>query len=295
MATRAKNTTLTYCNVLERARDKGIKLNQDKLEVGVSEVKYFGHILTAEGLRPDPAKVAAVRDMAPPRDRAELETVLGMVTYLSKFAVNLAEVTSPMRKLLTKGTLFSWDKPQEDAFAKVKDIITQSPGPVLAYYDPSKSLTLQADASKFGLGATLLQDGRPIAYASKSLTPAEINYAQIEKELFAILHGCKRFHQYVYGRSVNVETDHKPLVSIMSKPLFAAPARLQRMLLQLQRYDLDVQYIPGKCIPVADTLSRKFVSDTYPELAEGMDTHVHTVISSLPISDRKLQDDSRHY
>ncbi len=195
-----------------------------------------------------------------------------------------------MRQLLTKDTLFSWDKPQQDAFEKVKDIITQSPGPVLAYYDPDKKLTLQADASKFGLGATLLQDGRPIACASKTLTSAEINYAQIEKELFAILHGCKRFHQYVYGRTIDVETDHKPLVSIMTKPLFAAPARLQRMLLQLQRYNLNVRYIPGKNIPVADTLSRKFVADTYPELSEGMEAHVHTVMSNLPISDRKLQE-----
>ena len=120
-----------------------------------------------------------------------------------------------MRKLLLKNVEFSWDYPQSLAFQKVKDIITQSPGPVLSYYDHTKKLTLQVDASKYGLGATLMQEGKPIAFASKSLTPSEINYAQIEKEMFAILFGCRRFHQYIYGHKVKFETDHKPLVRIM--------------------------------------------------------------------------------
>jgi len=277
-------------NILKRSLEKGIRLNEEKLEVGVTEVQYFGHILSAEGLKPDPAKVAAVREMEPPRDRAELETILGMVNYLSKFAPNLAEVTSPLRQLLAKDVEFSWDSPQIDAFQKVKDIITISPGPVLSYFDPKKPLTLQVDASKYGLGAALMQDDKPVAYASKSLTTTEINYAQIEKEMFAILFGCKRFHQYVYARKVHVQTDHLPLVSIMKKPLYAAPPRLQRMLLQLQRYDLEVKHYQGKNIPVADTLSRKFLSDTYPILSDGIDMQVHMVLSALPVSDRKKEE-----
>lgn len=277
-------------DVLIRARDRGIKLNEDKLEVGVPEVQYFGHSLTADGVKPDPSKVAAIHEMEPPKNRAELETVLGMVTYLAKFAPNLAEITSPMRQLLTKGVEFSWDYPQAQAFDKVKEVLTQSPGPVLAYFDPNQPVVLQVDASKFGLGATLLQNDRPVAYASKSLTPTEVGYAQIEKEMFAILFGCKRYHQYVYGRRITVQTDHKPLVSIMNKPLYAAPPRLQRMLLQLQRYDLEVVHLPGKDIPVADTLSRKYLPDTYPHLSDGMDVHVNMVMSSLPISDERLQE-----
>ncbi len=135
---------------LRRISGSGIKLNEDKLDVGVSEVQYFGHLLTSDGLKPDPAKVSAIRDMDPPCNRAELETVLGMINYLSKFAPNLAEITSPMRKLLVKDVIFSWDKPQDTAFQKVKDLITQSP--VLSYYDSKKPLTLQTDASRSGLG-----------------------------------------------------------------------------------------------------------------------------------------------
>ena len=124
-----------------------------------------------------------------------------MINFLARFAPNLSEITSPMRQLLHKEAEFVWDSPQQESFQKVKDILTQNPGPVLAYYDPSKELILQVDASKYGLGATLIQEGRPLAYASKALTPTEVNYAQIEKEMYAILFGAKRFYQFVYGRS----------------------------------------------------------------------------------------------
>eukprot|EP00105_Crassostrea_gigas_P044027 XP_019928175.1 PREDICTED: uncharacterized protein K02A2.6-like [Crassostrea gigas] len=276
--------------VLIRSKERGVKLNKDKLEVGVTKVKYFGHLLTSEGVGPDPDKVSAVREMKPPKDKSELETFLGMVTYLAKFAPNLSEITSPLRNLLAKDVLFQWDSAQSKAFDKVKDLITSSPSPVLAYFDPRKVTTLQCDASKYGLGAALMQEGKPVAFASKSLTQSEVQYAQIEKEMFAILFGCKRFHQYIYGRKVKVETDHKPLVPIFKKALFAAPPRLQRMLLQLQNYDLEVDYIPGKQIPVADSLSRNFVDDTFPGLSKDMEAQVHSVLANLPISDRKLKE-----
>ena len=188
---------------------------------------------------------------------------------------------------MQKQAEFVWDSPQQESFDKVKDILTQTPGPVLAYYDASKELILQVDASKYGLGATLIQEGRPLAYASKALTPTEVNYAQIEKEMYAILFGAKRFYQFVYGRHVKVQTDHKPLVAIKKKPLHAAPARLQRMLLQLQKFDLEFQHLPGKSIPLADTLSRKFTQDTYPEIGKGLEAHVFSVVGNLPVSDKK--------
>ena len=146
--------------------------NDEKLDVGQSQIEFFGHVLSADGIKQDPKKVAAIKDMKPPENRNELEIVLGMVNYLSKFAPNLAEVTSPMRQLLSKRSEFVWDFAQKESFAKVKDIITRSPGPVLAYFDPYKDTVLQVDASKYGLGATLLQEGKPISNASKSLTPS---------------------------------------------------------------------------------------------------------------------------
>ena len=110
---------------------------------------------------------------------------------------------------------------------------------------PSKPLVLQCDASEKGLDASLLQDGKPIAYASRALTCTEINYAQIEKELLVIVFGVERFHQYTYGRKVVVDSDHKPLETIFGKSIATAPRRLQKMFMRLQRYDLDIHYKKG--------------------------------------------------
>lgn len=140
------------------------------------------------------------------------------------------------------------------ALESLKTALTQAP--VLRYYDHKKPLTLQADSSKDGLGACLLQDGQPLCYASRVLTDTEKRYAQIEKQLLATVFAAKRFHQYVFGRPVTVQSDQKPLEVIVRKPLDKAPARLQGMLLQLQRHDLNITYTPGKHMYIADTLSR---------------------------------------
>ena len=107
-----------------------------------------------------------------------------------------------------------------------------------------------------------MQNGQPVAYASRALTAAETRYAQIEKELLAIVFGCERFQVYTYGRElVNIETDHKPLEPIFTKPLALAPKRLQRMLLRLQKYSLKVRYKKGKEMHLADTLSRAYLPE----------------------------------
>ena len=118
--------------------------------------------------------------------------------------------------------------------------------PVLKYIDPDKPVVLSIDSSKSGLGTACLQEDAPVAFASRALSDAETRYAQIEKELLAAVFACKKFHDFAYGRKVIIETDHKPLITIVKKPLHAAPARLQRMLLQLQRYNLELIYKKGK-------------------------------------------------
>ncbi len=90
--------------VLQRTREKGVKLNPEKLEVGMSEVRYSDHILSADGLKPDPNKVTAIQNMEAPHDKSELQTVLGMINYLARFAPNLSSLTSPMRQLLARDT-----------------------------------------------------------------------------------------------------------------------------------------------------------------------------------------------
>lgn len=166
-------------------------------------------------------------------------------------------MTEPLRCVLEKDVQWHWNDTHEKSWKQVKQLITREP--VLKYFDHSKEVTLQCDASESGLGAVILQKGQPIALLSRALTSTERNYAQLEKELLSIVHGCTRFDQYVYGRSITVQTDHKPLETICKKSLLSAPKRLQRMLLQLQRYSLNIVYKPSKELFIADSLSRAFL------------------------------------
>ena len=126
----------------------------------------------------------------------------------------------------------------------------------LAYYDRNEPVVLHVDASIKGLGAALFQNNKPITFASKSLTPAETRYANIERELLAVVYGCEKFHSYLYGRSFVVKTDHRPLEQIHKKNLMQAPPRLQRMLLRLQPYDCVIKYLPGREMITADAFRR---------------------------------------
>ena len=245
--------------LLERCREKNIKLNPKKLQLRKQEVPYIGHLLTPDGLKPDPNKVKAILEMPTPAEKQSLQRLLGMITYLAKFLLNLSDVTEPLRRLLDKDVLWHWDATHENALNQVKQLITREP--VLRYFDNAKEVTLQCDASESGLGATIMQEGQPVAFSSRALTSTERNYAQIEKELLSIVHGCTRFDQYVYGREITVQTDHKPLENIFKKPLLSAPKRLQRMLLQLQKYNLTLVYKLGKELFIADTLSRAYLPD----------------------------------
>ena len=240
--------------VLERAREVGLKLNMDKCKFRVNEVSYVGHKFTAAGLKPNDDKIEAIRDMPIPEEQAALQRFLGMSNYLLKFIENYSEKTAPLRELLRKDNEWHWDEPQQTAFDTLRNDICNPP--VLRFYDPDKPVILSVDASKNGLGAACLQEETPVAYASRSLTDAETRYAQIEKELLAAVFACTKFHDYIYGRTAIIETDHKPLITIVKKPLHAAPARLQRMLLQLQRYNLEFVYKKGTELYLADTLSR---------------------------------------
>ena len=243
---------------LERCKERYLKLNASKIRLRLPKVPFIGHVATAQGLQVDPHKVQAVRDMPTPEDVAAVQRLLGFVQYLSKFMPHLSDVTKPLRELTQKETVWNWGPTQQEAFETIKKNVTKTP--VLRYYNVKEEVTLQCDASQFGLGAALMQNGQPVAYASRALTEAETRYAQIEKELLAIVFACEHFEYYVYGReAVTVETDHQPLVPIALKPLNKAPNRLQRMLLRLQNFNLKVIYKKGPDMFLADTLSRAFL------------------------------------
>ena len=161
--------------------------------------------------------------------------------------------------------------------------------PVLSYYDVNKAVKLSVDASQSELGAVLLQDNQNVTYASKSLTDCQKGYAQIEKEILVIVFGCERLHQYLYGKEIEVESDHKPLEALFTKPIAKAPPRIQRLLLRLQHYHLKVKYVPGKLMFIADALSRAHLETTYTN--QGIpDAETEMQIHLLPISEQKLKE-----
>ncbi len=246
-------------HLMETAAEHGLVFNSSKCHIKQTSISVFGNIYTRDGIKPDPQKVRDIKGMKTPTTKHELQQFLGMMTYLSTFIEDLSTKTSILRDLLKEDSTFLWEPHHQKAFGCLKEAVSKAS--LLAYYQPEMPLYLQCDASMQGLGVGLLQHDksnrlRPIAYASKSLTPTEQRYACIERELLAIVYGTQRFHTFLYGRSFQVITDHKPLVSIVEKSLTAAPPRLQRMLLQLQGYKFSLEYKPGKENQLADALSR---------------------------------------
>lgn len=236
-----------------------MKLNKKKLKLLRKEIPYMGHLVTANGLKPDPEKVEAVRNMPKPDNVKAVRRFCGFVNYLAKFLPRLAEVLEPIQQLTRKEVPWQW-KYEHDAAFEVKELVTQAP--LLKYYNPEEELTVQCDASDKGLGAALMQNGQPIAFASRALTEPETRYAQIEKEMLAVVFALQKFDQYVYGRPATVQSDHKPLAAISNKPPRSAPKRLQGMLLKVQKYDVSIVYKPGPEMYLADTLSRVFLPTT---------------------------------
>ncbi len=277
--------------VLEVIRSSNLKLNIEKCEFTVAQLTFLGDLLTAEGVKPDDSKVSAIVNMKKPTCVQDVQRFLGMITYMAKWIPELSQKAAPLRQLLNAKNEWQWDMQQEAAWQLLRGCLSERP--VLQYYDPQRPIKLSSDASKDGLGATILQlhDQKwlPVAYASRAMTDAETRYAQIEKELLSIVFGCQRFHQFVFGAHFIAETDHKPLVNIFQKPLNDCPIRIQRLLLTVQRYDLQVVYTPGKQLVIADTLSR--ATDTVLKtevIDEDVTMHVNMILHALPVSDERL-------
>ena len=274
--------------VLERAEQRNVKFKLDKCKISSNEVKYMGHIFTEQGIKLDADRVKSIVDMKPPKDKKELETFLGMITYVSRFIPSLATKNAVLRELTKKNVQWNWDENANRAFKELKETLCKAP--VLQYYDVNKPVVLSVDASKSGLGAVLLQNGLPVAYASKALTQTEQRYAQIEKEALAIAFGCIKFDQQIYSKEILVESDHKPLEAIFKKCINDCPARLQSIRLRLQRYNLIVKYKPGKELFLADALSRAYSNCEKLDLEKEIETQVCLIMESFPISlDKKDQ------
>ncbi|KAL1259036.1 hypothetical protein QQF64_009613 [Cirrhinus molitorella] len=273
--------------VLDRVRAINMQLNLAKCRFRVSEVPYVGHLLTDKGVKPDPEKNKAIHQMPSPEDKHSLQRFLGMTNYLSKFIHRYSEITAPLRQLLHQDVEWHWTELHAAAVDTLKGHLS-SPT-VLQYFDVHKPVTLSADASQHSLGAVCLQDGRPVAFASRSLTDTEEHYAQVEKELLGLVFACVKFHDYICGRPVTVETDHQPLITILRKPLHTASVRIKQMMLKLQCYHLNVIYKRVCELYVADALSRAHLptKDTTEAIEDYDVLALEGVLSSRRIDELK--------
>lgn len=281
--------------VLKRAKIHNVKFNKEKSEFLKTEIKFLGLIVNGTGIKPDPEKVKAITDIKNIKDKKDLERFLGVTNYLSKFIPNYSTKTAPLRELLKKDCLFQWDQPQENAFNCLKNDLVNSP--VLQIYNVNKNIIMSVDCSSEGVGACLLQDGNPIAYASKALTDCQKEYAQVEREMYAIVFGCNKFHKYILGKKVIVESDHSALETLFKRPLCKVPTRLQRMMLKIQGYDMVVKYVPGKKMYISDFLSRSYLPLSHCTYENALDNelnseiicHISVTLDYLPISNEKRE------
>ena len=226
--------------MLRRLHKENVTLNSKKCQFSVQEVKFLGQTINESGISPDQEKVKAIIDMPEPTDVSGIRRFLGMINQLGKFTPHLAEITKPMRDILSKKNDWTWGHAQQMCFAQLKESLTSAP--VLALYNANRETTLSADASSYGLGAVLLQkqpygELRPVAYASRAMSGVEQRYAQIEKEALATTWACERHSDFLIGKTFHIETDHKPLVSLLGqKTLDELPPRIQRFRMRLMRF-----------------------------------------------------------
>jgi len=255
----------TLSVLLARLRETGLTAKPSKCMIGFKKLKFLGHMIKENLLMPDEEKIARLRDAPQPDTKSSVRSFLGMCGYYQKFIPRFNLIAAPLSNLTKKDQpeKVKWNAECEEAFQKLKDLLTAEP--ILHLPDLSKPFILRTDASIQGLGAVLLQSDDkettlfPTAYASRKLTKAEENYAAVELECLALIWAVEKFQPYLYGKHFILQTDHRPLSFLSSSKNLNA--RLMRWSLLLQPYSFQIEYIPGKTNFTPDFLSRHPASD----------------------------------
>ena len=247
--------------VFSAVRSANLKLNLSKCFFGFTELKYLGHIISRDGLKPNPETIQSVNDFPVPTNKLETQRFLGLANYYRRFIERFSDIAEPLIAL-TRGNDKKSFPITGDALASfnaLKAALTSTP--VLAYADFTKPFILRTDASNIGLGAILQQQAGAtgnlrsvVAYASRSLNPAERHYSATEREGLAVVWAVTHFRMYLTGVGFTVETDHAALMSLTTSN--QTNSRLVRWALFLQGFDMTVKHRPGQTMLDADCLSR---------------------------------------
>ena len=240
---------------MEKCMENNLTLNAEKIQFKQSQVSFYGHIWSENGISPDPKKIQALKHMEFPPDKETMRSFLGMINYLNRYSALRVHLAAPLSSLTHQATDYKPGKTHMENFQRLKMEISNMKA--LPYFDTSAETTLQMDASKKGLGACLIQNGKVVCYASRVLTKTEQNYQNLEREALGTIWGMEKFHYFLYGKEFTLETDQKPLVSIYKKHMVDISPRVQRLIVRSFPYQpFTVIYKKGKDIPVADALSR---------------------------------------
>ena len=282
---------------LLKLQKANLTLNEERCEFSKPSVEFLGTVIDSKGVQVDPKKVEAILHMETPKDQSELRRFLGMVNQLSKFQPQIGELSKPRRDLLSTKNHWSWSEAQDNDFSALKRSLTTTP--TLAHYDARRQTTLSTNASSYGLGAVLLQkqddeQWRPVAYASRAMNPTEQQYAQIEKAL-GITWASERFADYLIGLKYHIETDHKPLVPLLStKNLEDLPARVQRFRMRMMRFSYTISHVPGKSLCTADSLSRaplvRPLNHEEKKLETDVQAYIDSIVKYLPATESRLEE-----
>ena len=237
-------------------RKANLKIQIDKCNFFRKETEYLGHVLTRDGTKPNPKKIQDIVSLKLPETQKQIKSFLGLTGYYRKFIKDYARVAKPMTNYLKKDKQINKSDPSYiNSFEEMKKLMTTHP--ILKYPDFSKPFKINTDASCYALGAVLIQEGHPVAYASRTLNTHEIRYGTPEKELLAVVWGCKYFRPYIYGKEFLLETDHQALKWLHTKYLGKdLNPRIQRWILSLGEYNIKIDYLKGKDNKIADFLSR---------------------------------------
>ncbi|KAD3642317.1 hypothetical protein E3N88_31541 [Mikania micrantha] len=241
------------CTVLETLRKKKLYAKFSKCEFWLEQVAFLGHVVSAEGITMDPAKVEAITKWPRPTSVTEVRSFLGLAGYYRRFVEGLSILALPLTQLMRKGVKFTWNDERENCFEELKTRLVSAP--ILTLPSGSGGYQIYSDASKKGLGCVLMQHGKVIAYVSRQLKPYEVNYPTHDLELAAVVFALKIWRHYLYGETCDIFTDHKSLKYIFTQK--ELNMRQRRWLELLKDYDANIQYHPGKANVVADALSRK--------------------------------------
>ena len=242
--------------VFERLAAVNLKMRAKKCYIGHNTIEYLGYIVSDKGIHADDKKVNAINSYRAPTTLRQLRRFLGMCSYYRNFIPMFSDTAQPLNRLTKKGQAFQWGEEQQVAFETLKRTLCDKV--VLDHPNYELPFVIFTDASKYGVGAVLTQNGRPLWFASRSLTDTEQNYDVREQEAIAVLFGLEKFKPYFFGMPVTVLTDHGNLRWLMDH---RQSGRLSRWQMFLQQFDLTIKYVPGDRNPVADTLSRD-IDDT---------------------------------